>query len=264
MSDFKQTKANVGNHLAGGVYGTAVIGATNGSRAVLSGQEVATFTQMEFGTSHYQSGAVYGSHLSAEEVLLLHEKEALTKAVEAVRLRREAVSAARLKTEEEVSRLVREDEARRHATAEALRSSATERLRVRAEETAARRMTENLEAYRAEAQATRERPQNMARKLEEVKTPTRLHERLREQAFRERQKTEPSDNCAAGEISRIAEPMVLRNKAIDRAQELLSLEQRLRAEIEGQAEAQRRNVDAARAQVSMLRNTAQAHAPSAR
>ena len=266
MSYFKQTKLRLRNLLAGRVYKAAVIEAPNGSRTVPPGRAapaVATLTQMEVGSSHYDSTASYHSTLSEEEVLLLQEKEALTKVVEQLSLRRQAVAAARRKTEEEVRRLAQEESARRHATEEALRNSETERRRLHEEEKALRQVTDNLIRRRAEGEATREPATVEATRPDERQASTRLHERLRELAQRERQKIEEPGSCAGDEKLRIAEPQPMRNKAADAAPEQLTLEQRLRAEIDGLAAAQKKSIDAARAQINVLRNTERSHAPSA-
>lgn len=212
-----------------------------------------TVTQFVFGSSPAESTDSFESDPSAEEAQLLREKEALTKAVEALRLRRQAITEARRKTEEEVQRLAREEEARDRATAAALQSSEAKRRRLETEEIALRQVTQDLAQRRVLVQTARAAAPSETPRVEESKTPMRLHERLHELAVQERLKTEQQDTGAAVDRLRIERPLPLRSQALSATDAQASLEQRLRAEIEGMAAAQRKNVDAARAQVSMRR-----------
>lgn len=181
---------------------------------------------MEPWISHCDPNGPYHNQLSEEEVLLLNEREALTKAVEELSLRRQAVAAACRIAEEEV-----------------------------------RRKAQEAEAHSCGTEAASELKAVDDRGLDEAEAHTRFSEPLRDLTAKESQWIEESGSCAPGEQHRLAKRPTLRTKAAADAQEHLALERRLRAEIEVLAAAQKKNIDAARAQVSLSRNSNLAQAP---
>lgn len=260
MSQFQPTTQHVSNRPLGRIYEPDRVATPGGSFPRSVSSAVVTAAQLDFSNSPYSSAIANESQLSEEELLLLREKETLTKAVEALRIRRQAVAAARRKTEEEVQRLTQKTAT---PTAETQLREEAPRLLSRHEETESQPARQELRQSGIAAEAACEPAPSRIRQSEEVKTPMRLHERLRELALQERLRTEQEVGGAVTDRLRIGEPPSRRNEAIVGTQEQTSLEQRLRADIEGMAAIQRRNVDAARAQVNLLRNSNSGNASTA-
>jgi len=74
---------------------------------------------------------------------------------------------------------------------------------------------------------------------------------------------EVARELAVVEVCRMDERQAMQTKAAEDTHQPLELEKRLRAEIEARATAQRKSIDAARARVSVLRNTDRAHVAAA-
>jgi len=164
---------------------------------------------MEPWISPYDATATHESSLSVEELRLIQEKESLTKAVEALALRRRAVATARLNAEAEIHLL---KYPRRPDTEGADRSCEAER-----------------------------RPPAQPSTLRLVSEQPSVEEPLR------------SVEC---EKFRIVAAPAVGNNAVGEVPGQLTLEQRLRGEVEGLAAAQRKSIDAARARLTLLRKTA--------
>ena len=265
MSYVKQTKLRLSNLPARGSYRAAVIDAPNFSHAappLHATQSFAMPTRIESEIAQPEPAAVDDSALSEEEVLLLQEKATLMKAVEELRRRRRALEIARRKAENHVHRRAEEEDARHETGEEAFRRLEKEHSRLEAEEKVLRRVTEDLVRQRAEMEAARTLAADEVRRLKETQARTHSHGSFSRQAPGERKRIEERSRGAKGELLRLAEPQAPRYEADHEARERLTLGQRLRAEIEGLAAAQKKSIDAARAQLNVPGNTNAAHSPT--
>src|ERR1700682_2794360 len=246
LSYVKQTKLRLSNLPARGSYRAAVIDAPNFSHAappLHATQSFAMPIRIESEIAQPEPAAVDDSALSEEEVLLLQEKATLMKAVEELRRRRRALEIARRKAENHVHRRAEEEDARHETGEEAFR-------RLEEEEKVLRRVTEDLVRQRAEMEAARTLAADEVRRLKETQARTHSHGSFSRQAPGERKRIEERSRGAKGELLRLAEPQAPRYEADHEARERLTLGQRLRAEIEGLAAAQKKSIDAARAQLN--------------
>jgi len=202
--------------------------------------------------SHYDSTDLYQSRLSEEERRLISEKETLTKAVEVLSRRRRAVAAARFKAEMEVHRQAQYPS---FATDDVDHLAQAEQ-RLKAEHSALRLVIEDLAQRRAALETAGVATGAGSRIQAAAETPLpgsfRAAVPMPTERHAEPCRT-PKDNL------RIHEADMLKGQPEAPAQ--LTLEQRLRLEIEGLAAAQRKRIDAARAKL-VERRSAAAPAPS--
>lgn len=211
---------------------------------------------------HHQLGASDESSSSGAEVLIF-ERQVLSKAVEELKLTRLAVVEERLKVEDEVQRRAEEENAHRRVAEEALLRSEAERRRLEAEEKALRQVNRDLVQLRAQLESARNLPEAEIPGINKVRVRTHLQEDVSRPASQARSRIEETVRNSGREELRLVEPETRRSIAEDQTQRGLTLGQRLRAEIDGLALAQRKHIDASRAQLNARRSGNYTHASTA-
>jgi hypothetical protein len=284
VSHIEQTDLVVDYPVGGPAYEAAMIESANGSRPAMCGQvsPPATSVLSDSQTSLHGPDAGDESRLSKAEILLLREKEALAKLVEELASRRQEVARERRKAEQrfQLEEAQRQAAAARYRVEEEARRHAEEEERQLAELEALRKniLDESLERTRRAAQLhaeierlcldqeeerklitaaeTQRRTEEAARAEVRARAEKELQrlEEVRLCIAEERQKLDELGSRVAEEECRLALLEVMRETADDEAHERLTLEQRLRAEIDALAEAQRKHIDASRSQLNVLRS----------
>lgn len=232
MSYFNQTALGVSSLLADSLFAGAGIEGTDDRRAVTDGHAdaaFATLTLLDSATFGYESIAGYQTALNSpevQEVLRLQKKEVLTKAVEELKLRRQAVKAARHKIEEEVRRLSVGNEKQAPGPVD--------------EGLAEHRLAMETACQLAEAELCR---------FAEKDASTRLQESISRAMVEQQERVVETGRSAGPEELLLVEAQVSRTNTKDLAPIALTLEQRVRGELKGLAAAQKKSIDSARARL---------------